>query len=163
MEFPTTKRQHPGTPLISFNITNIATLRPGDHVLYRVGKAGYRYDLRSGMVSDIDLRKGKLSIITLTAKGCREGKFCFKTFPPCHRIEYSPCRFSANDAISRARRRRDMNDQLYNPLNNNGHHFVTNAKTGQEYSLSDIIFNLKNEGSEGKNLLLLQFLIITIS
>ena len=149
MEFPETKEKHPGKPLVPLPITDITKLSPGDHVLYRIGEAGYRYDFRSGMVSDIDLREETLGIITLTAKGCKEEKFRFIAFPHLHRVEYSPCRFPAKDAISRARRRRDMNDQLYSPLNNNGHHFVTNAKTGQEYSLSDMILDLKRHRSEG--------------
>ena len=155
MEFPKTKQQHPGKPLIPLPITDITKLSPGDHVLYRIGEDKYRYDFRSGMVSDIDLKEEKLSIITLTAKGCKEEKFCFSAFPHLHRVEYSPCSFSAKDAISRAHHRRDINDQLYNPLNNNGHHFVTNAKTGQEYSLNDMILGLK---MQGKNLIISSFL-----
>ena len=73
--------------------------------------------------------------------------------PHLHRILYSKCRFTSEEAVSRAYYRKSLGEKHYHPLNNNGHHFVSNAKTGREYGLSDIIVQLETE-TQGKHVLL---------
>ena len=147
MEFPPLKEHHPGEPLIPHPITDITSISAGDHVLYQIWGKKYRKGFRSALVSEVESKQGKVKIITFTKRGVNEEWFDFSSLTCCHQVEYSICRFSAREAIARARRRRDMNEMLYNPLNNNGHHFVTNAKTGREYPLSDMLMDMETPSS----------------
>ena len=58
-----------------------------------------------------------------------------------HKVEYSSCRYSREKSLERALSR--INENHYHPLRNNSHHFVSWCKTGQEYSLIDILRNLE--------------------
>ena len=133
--------------MIPLPITDITSISAGDHVLYQVWGEKYRKGLRSCPVSDVQPEQRRVKIITFTKRGVNEKWIDLSSLICPHRVEYSTCRFSAEEAIARARRRRDMNEMLHNPLNNNSHHFVTNAKTGREYPLSDMIMDMETPSS----------------
>ena len=142
-EFPSTKEQNPGQPLVPLPVNDITNVTAGDHVLYHIGSDEYRKDYRSALVSEVNSKDNNMKIITFTRKGVEEKWVGFASLGRLHQVEYSTCCFTAEKALSRARWRQDMNEKLYNPIDNNGHFFVTNAKTGREHNLSDMIMDLK--------------------
>ena len=142
--------QNPGQPLapLPANITNIEA---GDHVIYQIGSDEFRKFYRSALVSEVYPLHGDMKIVTFTSEGVEEKRVDIASLCRLHRVEYSPCRFSAQEAVSRARHRLDMKEKLYNPINNNGHFFVSNAKTGREYNLSDMIMDLNAQDTGNCN------------
>ena len=150
MEFPT-KEQDPGQPQVPHPITDITNIRVGDHVLYQIGSDEFRKDYRSSLVSEVHLEHYEMKIITFTRKGIDEKRVGLASLCRLHRVGYSTCCFSAEEAVSRARVRQGMNEKLYNPIDNNGHFFVTNAKTGREYNLSDMVMGLKAQDTGNCN------------
>jgi len=144
MDFPSTKEQDPGQPLVPHPVNDITNVTKGDHVLYHIGSDECRKDYRSALVSEVDPEHNEMKILTFTREGVEETMVGLASLGRLHRIEYSTCRFNAEEALSRARWRQGMDEKkLYNPIDNNGHFFVTNAKTGREYNLSDMIMDLK--------------------
>ena len=143
-EFPSTKEQNPGQPLVPLPVNDITNVTAGDHVLYHIGHDEYRKDYRSALVSEVNSKLNNMKIMTFTRKGVEEKWVGFASLGRLHRVEYSTCRFTAEEALSRARWLQGMDEKkLYNPIDNNGHFFVTNAKTGREHNLSDMIMDLK--------------------
>jgi len=130
-------------PHVAIPVTGVTNIRAGDHVLYQIGSDKFRKNYRSALVSEVYPDHDELKIITFTRKGVEETRVGLASLCCLHRVEYSTCRFTAEEAVSRARWRQGMDErELYNPINNNGHFFVTNAKTGREYNLSDVIMDL---------------------
>jgi len=146
MDFPSTKEQDPGQPLVPHPVNDITDVRAGDHVVYHIGRGECRKDYRSALVSEVDSEHNEMKIVTLTREGVVETMVGLASLGRLYRIEYSTCRFTAEEALSRAHWRQGMDEKkFYNPINNNSHFFVTNAKTGREYNLSDIIMDLKDQ------------------
>ena len=146
-ELSAKKELPPGEPQVPIPVTDEVNLSVGDHVLYQIGSEEYRKGYRSALVSYVDDGQRNIKIITFTREGIQESQYKRSSLPNLYRIEYSGCLFPPEDALSRALRRRDMGDNLYHPLNNNGHYFVSNVKTGRENALSDITIRLETQSN----------------
>ena len=142
---PKRKEEPAGEPVVPLPITDTTELSVGDHVLYLTGCKEYRQQYRSALVSNVDHKEKKVQIITFTKDGIVETWCCHSALPHLHRIVYSKCRFTPEETVARAHHRKSLGDKHYHPLNNNGHHFVSNVITGRENALSDIIVPLETE------------------
>ena len=130
-------------------------LNPGDHILYQVSQCPYRQMYYSALVIQIWLdaenaERTILKVITNDANdhGVVEKMFVFKDLCSLHKIVYSH-QYEPQLSIQRAKKR--INENHYHPLRNNGHHFVTLCKTGQECSLQDLMKELESAGIYGYN------------
>ena len=77
---------------------------------------------------------------------CRTDHYIIKY---SHCSEYSHCRYTDDQAVTRAEQRLEWGEEEYHCLYNNSHHFVTWAKTGRESSLADIIESLTYQTGNG--------------
>jgi len=141
-------------------------IEAGDHLLYQIGCDKFRKDYRSALVSEVYREQNEMMIITFTSKGVKEERVRFTSLCRLHKVKYSTCRFPPEQAVLRAHQRQRMYENseknseenseknieknseekkraIYNPMDNNGHFFVSNAKTGREHNLSDMIMDLK--------------------
>ena len=149
---PTRKEEPAGEPVVPLPVPDTIQLSVGDHVLYLTGSEEYRQQYRSALVSSIDHKEKKVQIITFTKDGIVESWYYYSDLPHLHRIVYSKCQFTPEEAVLRAHHRKGLGDKHYHPFNNNGHHFVSNVKTGREYGLSDIIVQLETQ-TQGKHVI----------
>lgn len=146
------REEIPGRPMIlkPFGPTFSKELNPGDHILYQVSQYPYRQTYYSALVIEIrlDTENAEHTILEVIANsasdhGVVEKMLILKDLRSLHKVVYSH-QYEAQLSIQRAKKR--INENHYHPLNNNGHHFVTWCKTGQEYSLQDLIKELENAG-----------------
>ena len=130
-------------PLRTLPVDGPSNISKGDHILYQVNStASCRAVYRSALIENISA-SGNISIITYTPKGVQCHDQQFHLFKSLHRVDYTASAFTGKEAVERARQR--VGECHYHGLFNNSHHFVTRVKTGQEYSLADLIHGAQGE------------------
>ena len=132
----------PGCPLYSSPVTHSTELHRGDHVLFQTPQSipPYRPSFRSGLVLRADDKN--IQILSYSKRGIQEESIKFSSSQLLSKVEYTSCRYLSNKAILRAKWRLEARENHYHTLYNNSHYFVTWAKTGVEYPLSEIIDEL---------------------
>ena len=161
-----------GGPLQAAVIDEVDGLEIGDHILFQVIQEPYRPGYESALVSNVDAVHGQLTLIRNTRLRTLsevEVVVDYSKLRCVHKVEYTPCLYSADEAIQRAKQRFEKEDSVlkpvncYHALNNNSHQFVTWCKTGLEYSLSNIILHLDNTKTQGKRLPRMSVLVYSIN
>lgn len=125
-------------------VKNISTIKKGDHLIHCVTKNPYRPMFQSALVIDSSEDRNSVSVIRNCMNGIEEKTFAFSSIRFPYKVIYDSQAFplfNSDDAIQRAKNRQRMRETKdhYCPLFNSSHHFVTWAKTGDEYSLRDIV------------------------
>ena len=64
----------------------------------------------------------------------------FQEFNSLHKVKYVGG-YSSKEAIERAKKR--LRETYYHGLFNNSHHFISFAKTGLEYSLTELVHGIQ--------------------
>lgn len=122
-------------------------LRQGDHILFQTSEPPFRPIYQSALVTGVEMEY--VEIVSYSRAGFYEDNVQFSGFRRLHKVEYTRCRYSADKSISRVRWRMKSGEDHYHALHNNSHYFVTWAKTGNEYLLSDVINSLSCEEGKG--------------
>jgi hypothetical protein len=133
-----------GHPILPRSVGDPRELNIGDHILIEQTSSQYRKSFSSALVYEaVD----KLALCPIVITNDYEAGVIVREIPTdkfqtcnIHRVEYSSCRYSGEESCKRAMSRINEND--YNPLCNNSHHFVSWCKTGREYPLTDIVRTL---------------------
>ena len=116
-------------------VTSPDKLHTGDHILYQDTDSpdGYCSALVTSEPED-----GRLTVITIyfTSHAREETTLQFSSLPHLHKVQYTRCLYSGEEAVQRARSE---------PLRyySDSHELVSWAKTGVRHSLSTIIEELK--------------------
>ena len=130
----------PKRPLFTVPVNRPSDLSHGDHILYLMSNDKYRPMYRSALVES--LTDGDVSIITYTPEAVQHLVRPFHSFQSLHRVDYTE---GCGDEVVVKRAKERLGECHYHGLFNNSHHFVSWAKTGVEYSLTDLVL-----GIEGK-------------
>lgn len=114
----------------------------GDHIIFQTADSvsPFRPSYQSALV--LEAEKDWIQIMAYTRKGISEENVAFSSFKQLHKVEYLRCKFSAKNAVWRAKWRQKSGENHYHTLFNNSHFFVSWAKTGKEYPLNSIIDHL---------------------
>ena len=124
-----------GRPLCTVPVT-VDRVCKGDQILCLINdNEEYRPMYRSALVEKTS--NENISIIVYTPDGVERCDLELNLLKPLLKVVYTDDAFAEDVAIRNARQR--LVENHYHALNNNSHHFVTNAKTGLEYSLADLI------------------------
>ena len=129
----------PGRPLCTVPVNRPSDISEGDHILYRINGDEYRPMYQSALIEN-KLDEGNFRFIVYTPTGveCRAQKF--QHIKSLHKVKYVGG-YLNKEAIKRAKKR--VGEKYYHGLYNNSHHFVTFAKTGLEYSLTELVYGLQ--------------------
>ena len=137
-----------GRPLRTRPVTIPHDITTGDHILYQINTSNeYRPVYRSALVEEVDLSSGNVSFIeyTDTCHGLsiqRSNKRQFTSILSLHKVDYTAAGTNhGKDVIQKATKRLD--ECHYHALFNNSHHFASWAKTGLEYSLTDLVLGME--------------------
>ena len=119
---------------VPYNIMELRSsdVSRGDHILMPISQKPFSPIYHSALVCDV---KGQqIQVIQNKLGGVKKEWILPRKL---YLVEYTTCRFSQEEAVSRAERR--VREEKYHPLQHSSHHFVTWAKTGKEYCLDDIL------------------------
>ena len=131
---------HPVRPLYTVPVVAPSDVSHGDHIVYLVSSDEYRPMYQSALVERLS-DAGNVDIIVYTPGGVVRQTQPFSSFKSLHRVDYSGG--SGDEAIERAKER--LGECHYHGLFNNGHHFASWSKTGNEYPLTDFIYGLEGK------------------
>ena len=129
----------PGRPLCTVPVSRPSDISEGDHILYRVNSDEYRPTYQGALIES-ELSEGDFRLIVYAPKGGEYQVRKFQEFNSLHKVKYVGG-YSSEQAIERAKKR--LGEKYYNGLFNNSHHFVMFAKTGLEYSLTELVYGLQ--------------------
>lgn len=135
-----------GNPMYPSPIKYPTELRQGDHILFQTTEPPFRPIYQSALV--VGGEKECVDIISYSRAGIYEDSVQFNTLRHLHRVEYTRCRYSTKESVSRARWRVQSGEDHYHALYNNSHFLATWAKTGNECLLYDVISSLNCEEGE---------------
>ena len=133
-----------GQPLYTIPVTSCDQISKGAHILYRQGNA-FPPSYCSAIVQEItnhEQGNAKFLVITNIIKSGITTSYSvtFSELKCLSRVVYLSSRFSDEEAISRAERLQQKSGENFFHIDYyNSHHFVTMCKTGEEYSLADIV------------------------
>ena len=130
----------PGRPLCTVPVNRPSDISEGDHILYRVNDENYRPTYQSALIEKKLSGKGSFGLIVYAPEGVSYREQKFQEFNSLHKVNYVGG-YSSEEAIERASKR--LRETYYHGLFNNSHHFVTFAKTGLEYSLTELVHGLQ--------------------
>ena len=125
-------------------------IRYGDHIMVQTSREPCRRCFESAIVSCVN-EHGDIEVIANTQfepKGVKRVLCSFVSLKEKNVcvVQYSKCRYSADEAVKRAEQRLQMKDNRYHVLYNSSHHFATWAKTGKENPLTEITKDMQYEG-----------------
>ena len=122
-----------GKPVKAVPVSSPDELHTGDHILYKdtYSRDGYR----SALVAS-EPEHGRFRVITTVVRNPASGEALqFSSLPRLHKVQYTPCQYSGEEAVQRAR--------SGPPRYSNIHELVSLAKTGVKHSLDTIIEELE--------------------
>lgn len=131
----------PGRPLCTVPVDRPSDIFEGDHIIYRTNGDDYRPTYQSALIEK-KLSEGKFGFIVYAPKGIERRVQTFQQLNSnsLHKVKYVGG-YSNEEAIEGAKKR--IGEEYYHGLFNNSHHFVTFAKTGLEYSLTELVYGLQ--------------------
>ena len=129
----------PGRPLCTIPVNRPSGISEGDHILYRVNSDEYQPTYQSALIES-KLCEGDFRLIVYAPEGVEYRVRKVQEFNSLHKVKYVGG-YSSELAIERAKKR--LGEEHYHGLFNNSHHFVTFAKTGSEYSLTELVYGLQ--------------------
>ena len=129
-----------GRPLCTVPVNRPSDISEGDHILYRVSDDNYRPTYQSALIERKLSSEGSFRLIVYAPEGVDYRVQTFQEFNSLHKVKYVGG-YSSEEAIERARKR--LRETHYHGLFNNSHHFITFAKTGLEYSLTELVYGLQ--------------------
>ncbi len=144
------REEHPGRPVCAVPVVSVEGLATGDHVILETSLEPYRPCYQSGLVVEIDVRRGRVLLIRNKKEGVSKEWVLFQSFHKVNIVQYTLCQYAEEEAIGRAEHRVKWEESLYHPLFNNSHHLVTWAKTGREYPLTEIIKDFEYTGKHAQ-------------
>ena len=116
------------------SVSSLDELHTGDHILYQDTDSPDRY--RSALVAS-EPEDGCFIVITKDyLSNTSEETLQFSSLPHLHKVQYTCCQYSGEEAVQRAR---CGGPRYYS----DSHELVSRAKTGVEHSLNTIIEELK--------------------
>ena len=132
-----------GRPLRTAPLVVPSSISAGDHILYRINtNDDYRPIYRSALVESVT-NTGNVDYIEYTQRGVQRKTQSFRLFESLHKVDYA---YAADDAMNKdaaiTKARERLGECHYHGLFNNSHHFVSWAKTGVEYSLTDLVLGI---------------------
>lgn len=130
-----------GRPLCAVPVNQPSDISEGDHILYRVNSEEYRPTYQSALiVSTLSEVNFRLIVYAPPPNGVQYRVQKFHEFSSLHKVKYVGG-YSNEEVIDRVKKR--LSENHYHGLFNNSHHFVTFAKTGLEYSLTELVHGLQ--------------------
>ena len=131
-----------GRPLRTVPVTRPASIATGDHIIFQINSSNkYRPMYRSALVESTS--DGNVRFIAYTSDGLQRQVQPFTSFKSLHKVDYTFGAMSGDVAVNKAKER--LGECYYHGLFNNSHHFVSWAKTGLEYSLTDLVHGVEGE------------------